>query len=239
MTPPPLFDAYAAHYDAALNRGIAVSGETKEYFAEQRVIWLAKRLRELGGPVRTILDFGCGIGTGLPFLKREFGPDKLAGFDVSQEALSVARAVAPEAALELSDDMQTWPDATFDLVSTNGVFHHITPSGRVAALAAIRRVLRPGGWFALWENNPWNPGTRYVMYRIPFDRDAVLVYPSTARQMLERAGFKAILQDFRFVFPRALSWFRPFEDRLVQVPLGAQYLQLGKRTEEERQEVMS
>jgi hypothetical protein len=26
--------------------------------------------------------------------------------------------------------------------------------------------MRPGGVVALWENNPWNPATRYVMGRI-------------------------------------------------------------------------
>ena len=39
----------------------------------------------------------------------------------------------------------------------------------------VRQGLRPGGVFALWENNPWNPGTRLVMRRIPFDRNAVLL----------------------------------------------------------------
>jgi SAM-dependent methyltransferase len=223
----PLFDAYAAHYDAALNQGIAVSGESKEFFAEQRVLWLARRLRSRGFVPRSILDFGCGIGTGLPFFWREFRPECLAGFDVSTEALAVAGKLRPSVPVALSDRMDSWPDATFDLVSTNGVFHHIAPEARQTALEAVRRVLRPGGCFALWENNPWNPGARYVMYRIPFDRDAVLVYPSTARRMLQAAGFDSPAPDFRFVFPRALSFLRWIEPALVRWPIGAQYLQLG------------
>ena len=43
-------------------------------------------------------------------------------------------------------------------------------------------ALRPGGLFAFWENNPWNPGTRLVMSRIPFDRDAITL------SALERGG---------------------------------------------------
>ena len=33
--------------------------------------------------------------------------------------------------------------------------------------------LRPGGYFSLWENKPWNPGTRFAMHRCAFDQDGV------------------------------------------------------------------
>jgi len=33
------FDDYAGNYDAALNQGLALSGEPKEYFARERVRW--------------------------------------------------------------------------------------------------------------------------------------------------------------------------------------------------------
>ena len=36
------FDDYAGSYDAALNQGLALSGESKEYFAHERVRWLAR-----------------------------------------------------------------------------------------------------------------------------------------------------------------------------------------------------
>jgi len=35
------FDDYAGNYDAALNQGLALSGEPKEYFARERVRWSA------------------------------------------------------------------------------------------------------------------------------------------------------------------------------------------------------
>ena len=38
------FDAYAGSYDRALNCGLALSGDSKEYFACERVRWLAARL---------------------------------------------------------------------------------------------------------------------------------------------------------------------------------------------------
>ena len=109
-----------------------------------------------------------------------------------------------------------------NLAFCNGVFHHIPPAQRPGALDYIRRSLKPGGLFALWENNPWNPGTRYVMSRIPFDSDAILVWPRQARALLRTAGFDILRTDFLFVFPRALRSLRGFEASLSRLPLGAQ-----------------
>ena len=39
------FDAYADDYDVALARGISVSGERKDYFAQRRIEWLRDCLK--------------------------------------------------------------------------------------------------------------------------------------------------------------------------------------------------
>ena len=93
----------------------------------------------------------------------------------------------------------------------------------------MRDALRPGGLFALWENNPWNPGTRLVMRRIPFDRDADDAVRAAERGGCSRnAGFEIVSTDFLFVFPRALRALRPVERRLARLPAGAQYLVLAR-----------
>jgi hypothetical protein len=61
----------------------------------------------------------------------------------------------------------------FDLCYINGVFHHIHAGERQQTLLMIRELLTQGAHLALFENNPWNPGTRMVMRRIPVDRDAI------------------------------------------------------------------
>jgi len=67
------------------------------------------------------------------------------------------------------------PEERVDLVICNGVFHHIPLQQRRDAVAFAFHSLRRGGVFAFWENNPWNPGTRLAMRRIPFDRDAIMI----------------------------------------------------------------
>ena len=60
------------------------------------------------------------------------------------------------------------PDEAIELAFCNGVFHHIPVDERAAVIDYIYHSLKPGGWFAMWENNPWNPGTRYVMRSMSF-----------------------------------------------------------------------
>jgi SAM-dependent methyltransferase len=100
----------------------------------------------------------------------------------------------------------------FDLVYVNGVFHHIRPEERIGALNLIRRSLSPGGLLALLENNPWNPGARMVMKRIPFDRDAIMISPREAVQLVSESGFqRPPLVRSLFYFPRFLAWLRAAE----------------------------
>lgn len=96
-------------------------------------------------------------------------------------------------------------------------------------MAFVRAALRPGGYFAFWENNPWNPGTVAIMRRIPFDRDAIMISPTEARRLLGAAGFEVVSVDSLFYFPRMLSWLRPLEPALSRLPLGGQYLALARR----------
>ena len=56
------FDAYAADYDEALNRGLSLSGESKQYFARARIQWTASRLADIGHHTLRVLDYGCGTG---------------------------------------------------------------------------------------------------------------------------------------------------------------------------------
>ena len=232
MNGPPdrgSFDGYAANYDAALTRGIAVSGEDKLYFAQGRIAWLARCLRELGEQPRLVLDFGCGTGSATPFFFELLGAEQVTGVDVSAQSLQIARETYPALAARFHLFGEYEPAGAADLVFCNGVFHHIPLADRAAAVDYIRRSLRPGGLLAFWENNPWNPGTRYVMWRIPFDRDALPLYPTAARRLVQSGGFDPINTSFQFIFPRLLSWFRPFEPSLARWPLGAQYQLLARR----------
>jgi hypothetical protein len=68
--PSRAFDALAESYHADLQKGLSVSGETKEYFAHGRLRFVRERLDDLGHTATSVLDYGCGDGT-----QRSLTPD--------------------------------------------------------------------------------------------------------------------------------------------------------------------
>lgn len=225
----PQFDSFAKDYDAVLNEGLAVSGEHKEYFAAGRLRWVRHRLAALDLKAGKVLDYGCGTGASTPLLLSICEADEVAGVEVSSRSIEVARKYHDDSRLTFRLVEDYSPRAEFDLAYCNGVFHHIPPADRPAALDYIFRSLRPGAVFAFFENNPWNPGTRLIMSRIPFDRDAIKVSPFAARKLLRAGGFEVVATDYLFFFPRVLAWLRNWEPWLRAVPLGAQYLVLARK----------
>lgn len=226
------FDAVAAEYDEQLQRGLSVSGESGEYFARQRMHWLGLRL-SADNPPRSILDFGCGTGTAAPLLCQVFAPRRVVGVDISAASLRLAgqrhAGLSDMVNLSFFTLEQLPAEPSFDLAYTSGVFHHIPPEQRADSLRYVYERLKPGGLFSFWENNPWNPGTRYIMSRIPFDRDAICLSYLESRRRLRSAGFIIERLDFCFWFPALLKWLRPIEPWLRGVPLGAQYHLLARK----------
>jgi len=164
-----LFDR-SAEYDAMLDRGLRLSGENRHYFAHGRIDDLQRQL-PAGFAPRRILDFGCGLGDTTKLLAERFPTATAVGIDTAANALEHARLTHGGERVRFEQGMPPG-DRSYDLCFVNGVFHHIEPFRRLEVVASIRASLVPGGWFAFFENNPWNPGTRLVMRRIPFDRDA-------------------------------------------------------------------
>jgi SAM-dependent methyltransferase len=223
------FDPFADDYEQTLGRGLAVSGEGSQYFAEGRVAFLAQRLRALGVRPRTALDFGCGTGSSAPFLLGTLELESLVGVDVSRRSVAVAARHhgGDRTRFVPLDDHE--PGADIDLAFCNGVFHHIPPIERGDAVAHVFRSLRPGGLWALWENNPYNPGTRWIMSRLAFDRDAITLAAGEAKRLVEAGGFEVLSVDHLFLFPAFLRPLRVLEPRLAHLPLGAQYQVLCRK----------
>jgi SAM-dependent methyltransferase len=217
------FDSCADSYDRALGEALAASGEDREYFARGRVNWLAERLRGMDCTSRRVMDYGCGTGPTSGLLLDVLGAESVVGVDLSLRSLDVARRNHGSERIRFVPIQDYRPAGAVDLAYTNGVFHHIPIEERGEGLRFVLGSLRPGGLFSFWENNPWNPGTRYVMAQCAFDRDAVTLTPLEARWLLRSAGFTVVRTDFLFIFPRILKMLRPAEKLVSGLPLGAQY----------------
>ena len=115
------------------------------------------RFRELSGlhavpSGATVLDYGCGPGNDLVGFAARSDAERIVGADVSATALVLARdRLALHGAgadcvelvrLQEGDERLPLPDASVDVVNSQGVLHHATDPA--AALAEIARVMRPG-----------------------------------------------------------------------------------------------
>lgn len=226
--PTSLFDK-SAEYDALLNQGLRLTGENKYYFARGRIRDLRAQLGPSYQPGK-ILDFGCGIGDTAFELAQAFPGAEVVGVDSATSAIRHARAHYGAPRLSFMELAEFQPAADFDLCYCSGVFHHIAKPERTGAIQLIWRALNAHGRFALFENNPWNPGTRIVMKRIPFDSDAEPLSPPEAMALMNSAGWESVKSPrFLFYFPRWLSALRSIETHFARLPLGGQYYILASK----------
>jgi SAM-dependent methyltransferase len=213
------FDKFAGDYDRLLAQALPAGAADTRYFAEHKVLLMARQLR--GRRVATVLDFGCGPGRSLPLLGRYFAGAKICGFDPSESCLAAARERFPGATLY--GRLDEVPAGGFDGVLLANVLHHVSPPARAETLRRVARLLAPGGSVFIVEHNPLNPLTRRVFERCPFDADAVMLPRREVRALGQAAGLKLAAAGYTLFFPPALRVFRRCEALLAWLPLGAQH----------------
>src|SRR5947209_2702938 len=135
------FDAFVENYDAACSRGLALSGETRDYFAEQRIAH-TRRLCS-SAAIHRIVDFGCGLGHSTPYFLEAFPGATIAGVDTSAGAIQEAKRRYRTERVDFSTTAPAGPPGCMDLAYSNGTFHHIEPRERPAVLREIFGWLAP------------------------------------------------------------------------------------------------
>lgn len=222
----PEFDDFADGYLKQHADNTRLTGETPDYFARYKIAEIRRRLEERREPApATVLDFGTGVGNSLPYLREFFPAADIVGLDVSAKSLAVAERRFPGAARLLAYDGEAIPlaEGAWDLVFSSCVFHHIDAERHVATFARLRRLLSPGGRMVIFEHNPINPVTRYIVATCPFDENAVLIPARTFRRRQLQAGFTRVNIRYTGFFPASLAALRPLEPIMGFLPLGAQY----------------
>lgn len=226
---PAEFDAYERTYSETVNAALAFSGMKVDFFTRVKVDYFVDLIESLRPPAARaeVIDIGCGVGNSHPLLAGRIG--RLAGIDVSNACVNRAAEQNPGNEYKHYDGRTLpYPDESFDAASAVCVLHHIPIAQRLPLARDVRRVLRTGGIFAVFEHNPLNPLTRCVVNRCEFDRDAVLLRKQEAEVLLRDAGFRDVQSRFILAVPAKGSILGAVDRLLARMPLGAQYFTFGR-----------
>jgi SAM-dependent methyltransferase len=115
---------------------------------------VGRNLREFGD----VLDFGCGVGRVLRWLKAMMPEARFAGAEIDEAAISWIRANYPdvEMAAITNNGLPPLPfsDGRFDLVLAYSVFTHLNEAYQDAWLNDLRRLVRRDGLLLLSISGP-------------------------------------------------------------------------------------
>jgi SAM-dependent methyltransferase len=213
-----LFNEHAETYDASLAKSTRWVSSDISYFAEHKVQQIG---RCLSCAPKSILDYGCGIGRNIPFLKSRFPHASHYGCDISDQSLAMARERNPGATFFLNNERAS--GLRFEVIVVANVFHHVIPVERPGVIQQLKEFLSPRGTVFVFEHNPLNPLTQYSVKQCPFDKDAQLVGPGALASLFTANGWTLRRIDYTLFFPEWARSFAWLERYLGWLPLGAQY----------------
>lgn len=232
--PEQEFDAFRDTYADDINKSIAFSGKSQDFFtkikADHILDLLKGDLPKIDNKVK-ILDVGCGHGLIHPYLLEGFENSQtvLTGIDVAATVIDVARKDNPEVTYDVYDGLRLpYDDDSFSFAYTICVMHHVPPAQWAAFLREMKRVVKTGGIVAVFEHNPINPLTQYIVRTCPVDENAVLLKSGKLEALFREQDLKDVQKHFILFTPFEHKFFRRFDDAIGWLPLGAQYYVHGR-----------
>jgi SAM-dependent methyltransferase len=226
---PAEFDAYDRNYNEVVDKALSFSGLSVDFFTRVKADYFLELLASSASPAKRpdVIDIGCGIANSHPLLAGQVA--RLVGVDVSSACIAAAAAHNPQNEYATFDGLNLpYSAESFDAASAVCVFHHVPIADRVRLASNVRRVLRPGGVFAIFEHNPLNPVTQHVVSNCEFDKDAVLLRKNETERLLADAGFREISTRFILSIPARGRTWRRIDRLFARLPFGAQYYSVAR-----------
>lgn len=223
------FNESKINYVNSIDDSISFIGKNLDFFVAVKADLLKNKISELLPEVKKpqILDIGCGHGLLHSYISNE--TYTVTGVDVADEVLELARQSNPSVKYTSYDGMiLPFASESFDVVITICVMHHVPPPQWNVFLREMRRVVKKGGIALVFEHNPYNPVTRYVVANSPLDVGVTLISSSNLKILMQQAGFRTAKSDYMFFTPFSSPMFRWLDKALRWLPFGAQYYTVAR-----------
>lgn len=161
-------------------------------------------------PGARVLDLGCGTATLTIAAKQRCPGAHVTGLDGDPQILARAQAKARAAGVELRFEQalsyaMPFADASFDTALSSLFFHHLGRSAKLASLAEVHRVLKPGGRLHVADwGKAANPLMRTLFFGVQFLDGFTTTADNVAGllpQFMQQAGFADVVETRRFATP--------------------------------------
>lgn len=223
------FNQHKDSYVKTIENSLHFSGKEHDFFTQVKADFLKYLIKKnfSNFEALSLLDIGCGHGLIHKHLKNS--NLEIVGIEVADQVIELVRQENPEISY-LSYDGEKLPfnDHQFDIAITICVMHHVKPDAWPSFLQEMKRVIKPGGLAIVFEHNPYNPITRYIVAHNVLDEDAVLLPSPQLKKLMRHAGFLDVKTRNILFTPFASPFFRWLDQVLGYIPLGAQYYSLGR-----------
>jgi ubiquinone/menaquinone biosynthesis C-methylase UbiE len=190
-----------AHYYDPLTRALFLGRDKRLRRATVEVARIA--------PGAAVLEVGCGTGEVALVAKAAAGAaGSVIGIDPAPEMIAAAAEKAAHAGLAIDFQVGViealaFPDASFDVVLSSLMMHHLPDELKREGLAEIARVLKPGGRVLIVDVK--RPTTRFTRLLLALMlHGALRVGVQDLPELLSEAGFTQVRTG---ALPfRALGW---------------------------------
>lgn len=224
------FDNIAASYDKELEDSLGkFCNKDIGLFAEYKVKAVASTLPRYPA---TILEFGCGTGRNIFFMKKWFPESRIYGCDISEKSLETACNANPDVQYDMithPDDLSVKYKEPFDCIFISNVFHHIPFIEHQAWINALYAILSKEGNVFIFEHNPYNPVTKHIFKNCKIDQGATMLKPSYCHHLLQKSNLTHIKLKYTLFFVWRNVFFEFVERIFCWLPLGAQYYIWGRK----------
>ena len=144
-------------------------------------------------PGQRVLDIGCATGTLVVVVKQRHPDVAVVGLDPDPEALVRAARKALRAGVKAHfnrgfSDQLPYADASFDRVSCTGMFSLLPLAEKETTLREVRRVLRPGGSFHLFDLVKMPPGSSLWVRLLPSSQGFQVCTEEQTVALMREAG---------------------------------------------------